>query len=98
MKDIRDYMRSPKNGPTSTLSVLLNVLAAQVMKGSRQDIMVMPEPYPIHKIMFSGNSKVCKGQEDGPLRRPFFLHCKRSALSFAEHGPGYNLRIELFPD
>ena len=26
------------------------------------------------------------------------LHCKRSALSFAEHGLGYDLRIELFPD
>ena len=26
------------------------------------------------------------------------IHCKRSALSFAEHGLGYDLRIELFPD
>ena len=25
-------------------------------------------------------------------------HCKRSALSFAEHRPGYDLRIELFTD
>ena len=26
------------------------------------------------------------------------IHCKRSALSFAGHGLGYDLRIELFPD
>ena len=30
--------------------------------------------------------------------KAYSLHCKRSALSFAEHGLGYDLRIELFPD
>ena len=28
----------------------------------------------------------------------YYMHCKRSVLSFAEHGLGYDLRIELFPD